>query len=386
MTASSSPSRWRQTLRLLFHLGRAIVLLLIVAWGVVAVNLELPGPRWWVLATLVAWIALGLAAVAAPLWQPRRRGLVIRLLFTASLVALVLWWQRLEPRLERDWAPDVARQLAVERVGDRVTLHNVRDFEWHSPSEATAHWETRHYDLTTLASVDMIVSYWMGPAIAHTLVSFGFADGRYLTFSVEIRRERDEAFSIVGGFFKQFELNLIAADENDILRLRSNVRGEDVYLYSVALAPEARRELFLAYLDEAERLRREPAFYNTLTSNCTTLVFDMVAKIVDGLPRDLRLVLSGYLPDYVHDVGGLAPGVSLAMLRERGYINPRARAVPYDAGSRTFSRAIRDGVPVADETADVTPGEKTHEMPDAMTGKPTDESAEDDATGDPITP
>ncbi|WP_110685560.1 DUF4105 domain-containing protein [Salinicola aestuarinus] len=382
MTDTATSSRWRRGGRFLAHGLRALFLLLAVVWGSVALFLELPGPRWQVDATLVVWIALGLAALVAPRWHPRRRARVIRLLFTASLVALVLWWQSLAPRSDRDWAPDVARQLAVERVGDRVTLHNVRDFEWHSPSEATPHWETRSYDLTTLASVDMIVSYWMGPAIAHTLVSFGFADGRYLTFSVEIRRERDEAFSIVGGVFKQFELNLIAADENDILRLRSNVRGEDVYLYSVALAPDARRELFLAYLDEARKLRREPAFYNTLTSNCTTLVFDMVDRIVDGLPRDVRLILSGYLPAYVHDVGGLASGVSLETLRQRGHINARAQAIPYEDGSRAFSRAIRDGVPVAGQAAEKASEATPAETDDESTG----ESAEDDAThGGPAT-
>jgi hypothetical protein len=256
--------------------------------------------------------------------------------------------QRLEPSNDRDWAPDVARQLSVERDGDRVTLHNVRDFEWQTPDTAIPRWETREYDLSRLDAVDMVVSYWMGPAIAHTLVSFGFDDGRHLTFSVEIRREKNEAFSISGGFFKQFELNLIVADENDILRLRSNVREEDVYLYRVGLSPQARRELFLAYLDEAERLRQAPEFYNTLTSNCTTIVFDMVDRIVDGLPRDIRLILSGYLPEYVYAIGGLDTRHSLEFLRDRGYIDPRARKIPYAAGSEAFSRAIRDGIPAAD--------------------------------------
>ena len=90
----------------------------------------------------------------------------------------------------------------------------------------------REYDLDQLRSADLVLSYWMGPAIAHTLVSFGFDDGkgprRYLTFSVEIRKEAHESFSAIGGFFKQFELSLVAAEERDILRVRSNLRGEDV--------------------------------------------------------------------------------------------------------------------------------------------------------------
>lgn len=349
MTSPSPRPPWRRLVSLLAHLLRAAGLLLAIAWGSAAMHFELPGASWIVVCAIAAWIVTGLAAVAAPLWGRRhRRGATIsRLLFVVALIAIVAWWQSLEPSNDRDWAPDVARQLSFEREGDRVTLHNVRDFEWQTPDTAIPHWETREYDLSQLDSVDMIVSYWMGPAIAHTLVSFGFDDGRHLTFSVEIRRERNEAFSISGGFFKQFELNLIAADENDILRLRSNVRGEDVYLYNVGLSPAARRELFLAYLQEADRLRQHAEFYNTLTSNCTTIVFDMVDKIVPGLPKDIRLILSGYLPEYVYAVDGLDVTHPLEGLRHSGYINPRAQAVPYNAGSEAFSRAIRDGVPKA---------------------------------------
>ncbi|WP_251975880.1 Lnb N-terminal periplasmic domain-containing protein [Salinicola avicenniae] len=354
------PPFWRRALVLLSHALRALGLGLATAWGVMALHFALPGPRAGVLLAIIGWALLGSAALLAPVWRRRypRLALALRLTFVAALIAIVAWWQRLEPSNDRDWAPDVAHQLSFERDGDRVRLHNVRDFAWLTPETATPRWETRDYNLDALSSVDMIVSYWMGPAIAHTLVSFGFDDGRHLTFSVEIRRERDEAFSISGGFFKQFEVNLIAADENDILRLRSNVRHEDVYLYNVGLPAAARRELFLAYLEEAERLQQEPAFYNTLTSNCTTIVFNMVDKIVSGLPKDIRLILSGYLPEYVYEVGGLNTRQPLEVLRERGYINPRAQAVPYAAGSRTFSRAIRQGVPLAngdlsspDETA-----------------------------------
>ncbi|GHB13581.1 Lnb N-terminal periplasmic domain-containing protein [Salinicola rhizosphaerae] len=339
----------RRLFRILGHGVRGVALIVTIGWGILALHFELPGAHGVMISTQAVWCLIGGIALLAPLWQRARPHLALaaRCSFVIALVAIVAWWQGLMPRNDRDWAPDVARQLSYERNGNQVTLHNVRDFEWQTPDIAIPRWETREYDLSQLDSVDMIVSYWMGPAIAHTLVSFGFDDGRHLTFSVEIRRESDETFSISGGFFKQFEVNLIAADENDILRLRSNVRGEDVYLYNVGLSPEARRELFLAYLDEADDLRANPEFYNTLTSNCTTIVFDMVDKIVPGLPKDIRLILSGYLPAYVYDVDGLDTQLPLETLRQRGYINPRAQAVPYDAGSEAFSRAIRDGVPKA---------------------------------------
>jgi hypothetical protein len=323
-------------------LGGALVsllVLLVTGWAVLALYYRLPlAPRWTMLVCAL-WVVFGLATMA--LWW-LGHGVRALLAFGVALLVLLGWWTRLQPSDERPWADDVARHLQSQRAGSVVTLTNVRNFDWRSDDDYTVRWETRSYDLDRLRSVDMALSYWMGPAIAHTLVSFGFDDGRYLTFSIEIRKERGEAFSAVAGFFKQFELSLVAADERDILRVRTNARGEDVYLYRVDLAPEARRALFLAYLDEAGALERKPRFYSTLTANCTTIVYEMVQRIVGGLPLDWRLLASGYLPEYLHGVGGLASDAPLAQLRAAGRITERAKAADADPD---FSQAIRQGVP-----------------------------------------
>jgi len=201
--------------------------------------------------------------------------------------------------------------------GNRVTLYNVRNFEWRSNSDYMQRWEARSYDLEHLESVDMIMSYWTGPAIAHMLVSFGFDDGRHVVFSVEIRREKRESYSEFGGFFKEFELSIIAADERDVIRVRTNVRREDAYLYRLRMPLSAMRSLFLGYIDEANGLLRAPRFYNTITANCTTLVYHMMKRIVGYLPLSYRLLLSGYLPQYVYGVGGLDMRYSLAKLHRR---------------------------------------------------------------------
>lgn len=130
--------------------------------------------------------------------------------------------------------------------------------------------------------------------IAHTLVSFGFADGRQLVFSLEIRKERGESFSALGGFFRKFEMTTVAA-ETDIVRVRSNVRGEDVYLYRLkGMTREQLKGLFVSCTGEARKLDAAPAFYNTLTSNCTTIVYELAKQIAPGLPLDYRLLASGY--------------------------------------------------------------------------------------------
>lgn len=321
----------------------SLAVLISGAWAVLALHYQLPLPQPWKALAGTAWAAFALAAIVLVL-----RGNAARaaLSYGVAFALLLGWWARIEPSDNRAWADDVARHLQATRQGDALTLTNVRNFDWRTDTDYTPRWETRSYDLARLRSVDMAASYWMGPAIAHTLVSFGFDDGRggaeQLVFSIEIRKERGEEFSAIAGFFKRFELSLVAADERDILRVRTNVRGENVFLYRVKMKPEAMRALLLAYLAEADMLQRTPRFYDTLFANCTTIVYEMARRIVGGLPLDWRLLASGYLPEYLRDVGGLAPGYDLETLRAAGRITLRAKAADADP---QFSTAIRQGIP-----------------------------------------
>lgn len=344
--AGSRHGRVAAAARALLKTFMTLALVAASAWGVLALWYQLPHGL--AAVTGGAWLALGAAASVALWRRPARRNAIrLALACVAAAALMAAWWQSIVPSHERDWADDVARLLEPVIDGDRVTLRNVRNFDWRDETRYTPRWETRHYDLGQLESADLILSYWMGPHIAHTLVSFGFADGRKLTFSLEIRKERHEAFSALGGFFRRFEEVLIAADERDIVRTRSNVRHEQVYLYRLHATPAQLRAVFLGYLQQAAQLRRAPAFYNTLTSNCTTVVFDLARRIAPGLPLDYRLLASGHFAQYAHDQGALAPGYPYAVLRQRGYIN--ARALRADAGGDDshagFSRAIRAGVP-----------------------------------------
>ena len=261
------------------------------------------------------------------------------------VLPLAVWWFSLTPSNDRDWADEVARPVRGSIQGTVVTLQDIRDFDWRSRTDYTARWHDGVYDLDTLTSVDMALSYWMGPAIAHTLVSFGFADGRHVVFSVEIRRERNEAFSIVGGFTRQFELAIVAAEERDILHVRAGPRGEQVFLYPVQMPAAARRDLFRSYIERANRLAEKPRFYHTVTANCTTLVYDMVRPLVPGLPMDIRLILSGYLPEYLYRHHGLDTRQPLDVLRARADITALAAQAGLSAAA--FSRHIRTPRPQA---------------------------------------
>lgn len=324
--------------RLILRLLLTLAIVALAVWGGGALWYQLQAPPAIRVSTVVVLALLALTAIQA-LWCGRWRPLLWFALLCGGLFG---WWHNLKPSQDRLWADDVARLLHIEIDGDRVHLTNVRNFSWRSETDYTVRWEERDYDLRQLATADLVLSYWMGPAIAHTLISFGFDDGRYLTFSVEIRKQKGEQFSAVGGFFRQFEMVLVAADERDIIRVRSNVRGEDVYLYRLQLSRETLRALLVGYAGEARKLEQAPAFYNTLTSNCTTIVFDLARAINPGLPADYRLLASGYLGEYAFDQQGLTPGVDFATLRARGRIAERAHAAGDDPA---FSRLIRVGVP-----------------------------------------
>lgn len=344
-TVPPAPSAVRRWMRIVVRAFAATATVAATAWGAGLIEFQFAGAPPVRAALIAAWCALGAASLAALALRRTALRSPVPTAFALGFAALLAWWLWLAPSHHRDWADDVARLLDAQVRGDRVVLRNVRNFEWRSETDYTARWETREYDLSRLSSADLVLSYWMGPDIAHTLVSFGFDDGRRVVFSLEIRKERGESFSALSGFFRRYEQVLVAADERDIVRARSNTRGEDVYLYRLNIPPQTLRPMFLGFLAKAGALQREPAFYNTLTSNCTTVVFEIARHVVPDLPLDYRLLAAGHFAEYVYDRGGLTPGYSYLQLHERGYINPRALKVPADADAGAFSRAIRRGVP-----------------------------------------
>jgi hypothetical protein len=232
----------------------------------------------------------------------------------ALLVAVIasVWWATIRPSNSRIWAADVEHGVTATLTdGDRVTLSNIRNFRWTSREMFTPAWETRTYDLAQLTSMDVLTSAWSSPLIAHMMVSFGFADGRHLVFSTEIRREKGEAFSALGGFFKQFELVLIAADERDIIRLRTDIRGEAVSLFPLTVPKAVMQDAFRSFAGFGNDLAESPRFYNTVTTNCTTIPWRLARELAPGLPTDWRVYLSGHFPAYMRDLGLTGQGQSL---------------------------------------------------------------------------
>jgi hypothetical protein len=311
------------------------VLGLATAWAAAALYYDVRVP--WLRAPLAVIYGLGMLAV----WVRVRRPW--KLIVTAAAFALVLaWWLSLRPSNNRDWLPDLAVLPWAEISGNRATLHNIRLCAYRTETDFEVSHYDRDFDLDQLRSLDLYLVYWGSPLIAHTMVSFGFANGDYLCFSIETRKEKGEDYSAVKGLFRQFELTYIVADERDLVRLRTNYRkGEEVYLYRLTTTPGEIRARFLDYARRINELRDRAEWYNAVTANCATSI-RVQHDAAQRAPWDWRMLANGKADELLFEHGILDRSLPFAELKRRSHLNERCRAAENDVA---FSRRIRAGLP-----------------------------------------
>jgi len=315
-------------------------LFLLTFWTVGCLWFDGPESRLWVgglsMAFVVAVIAL--LVLVRPVWRLWAGFLV--------LFGLVqLWWVAIEPSNDREWLADVAELPAVTFDGDIVTIKNIRNFHYRSETDFDEIWDTRTYDLSQLRGMDMYLSYWDSPMIAHTIVSWEFADGQHLAVSIETRKEVGEEYSSVLGFFRQYELYYVVADERDVIGVRTNHRGEEVYLYRLKTPIPVARALFVDYLETINRLVSKPRWYNALLDNCTTVIRQHQRHVAPGKTFDWRIIVNGYIDELGYERGSIDTSLPFDELRRSSNITEKGKAA---GASPDFSRQIRAGLPTAD--------------------------------------
>jgi hypothetical protein len=312
-------------------------LLAATAWGAAALWIDGPASRPLAAALAIVFTA---AMLTLPLaLRPAWRGLLSA---AAVFTVLLVWWNAIEPSNQRDWLPDVAKLPHARIDGDRITISNVRNFHYRSEFDYDERWEERSYDLSQLRGVDIFLSYWGSPWIAHTIVSWEFADGRHLAISIETRKEQGEAYSAVLGFFRQFELYYVIADERDVIGLRAAHRGEDVYLYHLTTPVPTARAVLVDYLEEVNRLVTQPRWYNAFTHNCTTTIRRHAQHVAPANPFDWRILVNGKIDELGYERGQIDKSLPFEELRRRSSVTEEARAA---IDSPDFSERIRVGLP-----------------------------------------
>jgi len=312
----------------------------LTAWAAGAIYYSnIPGAR---LRSGLAVAFVVMTVLAFVFLKPRFRMLVG---FFVAFGLIVVWWFTIPATNDRDWQPEVAVTPWARIDGDLVTIRGVRNLDYRTEADFVPHWDDRTYDLRKLDSVDLIAVYWAGKAIAHIMLSFGFEGKDYVAFSIETRKAKGQSYSTIAGFFKQYELVYIAADERDVIRVRTNYRQpqEDVYVYRVRTPRENIRRVFLDYMKTMNELRDHPQFYNTLTTNCTTGVRLHTKVNPEHPPFSWKVVLSGYVPAYSYELGRLDTSRPFPELERMSRVNDRARAADKDPA---FSQRIREGLPI----------------------------------------
>lgn len=322
-----------------FTRGLAFLLAIVVTlWATAALYFDLP----LVSLRLAAAILYLILILGLLLYVKGGRGIVLSLV---AFGVVLVGWLCLRPSNHRNWAPDVAETAWAEINGDRVTIHNLRNCDYRAEFDYTPHWETRTLDLANLRGIDVFITYWGSPWIAHPIVSFDFGDQGYVAMSIETRKEVGETYSAIRGFFRYYELIYTISDERDVVRLRTNFRhGEDVYLFHTRATPEQSRIIFLDYIARAGRMREHPEWYNALTNNCTTNIVPHVAVARDTTPQlDYRILLNGKADEMMFERGDLATdNLTFAQLKEKAHINAAAKVAD---NSVDFCRRIRVGRP-----------------------------------------
>jgi hypothetical protein len=288
----------------------------------------------------LAAAAYGAAGLMALLFvRPRGRGQLTALIMFLGVLG---WWWSISPSQQRNWRKDFITLPYAESASGLVTIHNIRNCNYRSETDYDVRYYDKTVDLARLESMDLYFAHSGSRAMAHTMVSFGFGGNQFVCFSIEGRCEVQERYSSLKGFFKQFERICLAADERDVVRLRTNYRKEEVYLYRLRAKPEAVRAIFLRYCQQMNALRARPDWYNPLTRNCTANIPGPDGSAPRGYPRTWAIALPGYLPGWIYDQQITDTSLPFAELKKHSLVNARAQGADQDPN---FSVRIREGLP-----------------------------------------
>ena len=344
MNFQGTKTRIKMDMKTKPHYGRIVAKSIVIIalffawiWGIFALYLNIPGP------TLLKYVISTVFVLILPTIFFYSRSFIRGTVLSICVYAiLLLWWQTLTPTGNKDWAPDVA-QISHGRIeGDILTMYGVRSFDYKTEQLYYQHWDTRTYNLGNLQGVDIFLSYWASDNIAHTIISWDFGVDGHLPISIETRKDKTQEYSAIKGFFKQFEIAYIAADEKDIIRLRTNYRKERVYLYRLITPKENALALLKDYLRTMNNLVQKPEFYDALSRNCTTTIqihANAVRKDAPP-PLDWRLLATGHVDELLYDRGVIRTDVPFAELRAAS----RVDLLMQQEGKENFSSSMRDHI------------------------------------------
>ena len=336
-SASGTGKRFPSKIGFIFALS-LLVPLLIWIFGIIWFSGPLPRAGNVFLA--IVW---AVSVVLVPLALENRK--ISAAFIAGACLLVVLPYLFVQPSHDRDWAVPFAKTASAEVEGNQVVFQNFRTFDYRPDGKPIPAWSTRTFDLENIRGMDFFISHWGVDYIGHPIFSFDLGEQGHIAFTIEARMEKNEAYSILAGLYKNYELLYIPCEESDAVRVRTSFReNESVYLYRTVATPEQARARFLEFVETMNRISLHPRFYNVISSNCTTAVR---SQMTGGFPFDWRIIANGKLDEMLYDRGLLKKsGLTFDELKSKSHINPK---VVKNSGTKDFSSRIRQGVPGFEE-------------------------------------
>ena len=249
-----------------------------------------------------------------------------------------------KPSLDRDWNLDQKVLSEITFSDNIIDINNIRNIKYRTEDDYTVRYYDKKYNLNEINSVYYIIepfSDYDWPA--HTMLSFGFENWSYLVVSAEIRKEIWESFWPFYWAINQYEIIYVLWDENDLIKLRTNYRKDDVFMYPIKTSNDNIKKLFISALKRADKLNKYPEFYNTFTNTCITSILMHVNELRKNNWKELinwskQIFLPSHSDEIAYNLWLIDTKLSLKEAREYYKINKLAEKFWED---KNFSKLIR---------------------------------------------
>jgi hypothetical protein len=243
---------------------------------------------------------------------------------------------------EGDWKDTLKVLSTAEFKGDKVTVKNIRNFQFDDKENVTkAEYYDKTYDLNTLKKVWFVTEpFNPGSPFSHTFLSFEFSNGSFLAITIEARLTKQQKYSMMSGLMHTFPLMYIAADERDVMYVRTSTRNDDVYVYPLKASPEQGRILLVDMLNRMNDLAVHPTWYNSIYANCTSSIAHHVNKLFPGLlpTFDWQVILTSYADKLAYDKGLLDTDLPIEQARKKFYVTDISNSI---GRVENYSKLIR---------------------------------------------
>ncbi len=273
----------------------------------------------------------------------------ILVILAIAIISTVIFMLVTNPSLSRNWSPDQAVMPSIHFLDDkknqknRIRINNIRNIHYRTTRDYDLNFYDRTVNLEDVESAWLVISPFGSFGVAHTLVSFGLKDGSYLSISIEIRRKKGKRFSAVKAFFRQFEMMYVIADESDVIKVRTNTIKATVRIFPIQTEKKRVQAVFLDMLKRADKLGKEPEFYNTIWNNCTTNIIKHTRRFSNKpIPFwDYRYLIPEDIDKIAYKLNMIDTHLPYKEAREHFDITEIAQA---SEDAKDFSKAIRANI------------------------------------------